>query len=507
MADLGVSQATATAHFDRWLQADRKALQLQDLVNLFTTSKAYVRQDGGYTTAGARMLTEFDLSGIKLGDNGRNTDADGRLWVRITANGGNWDVALYKAKTAQAADKVAEFTNVAAGATGTFAAANSSGITGTAKLGSSVAAIAADTYSIQVFLGWAEYDRQVFAGTQQEDGELLAVHSARNVAIGRAIAGLVSGLNRLNEGPEHLKQMARIWQVPPDIGFLDKRVENNDDVISTLINGAFELMRINWNDNTTVQKVPVTTLAAGARSYANPSGGVVVATPGTVGPNLEPGLVQAVVVEDELPNQRYRVTFTPSDGTGPIIGRGLLTVGKVWDDPDLPVQLTVVNTYAKTGDGSNLHLAAASSFSFVNPTRDNTDDGLLYWKVVSSGSNWIIEFYSDSNRTKKVAQSPATAASGAFSATQQNRSGLTVSGTVGSAPVNGTTGTIDMQPVKKGNSTTAADQFYFSITRSAKGKIQEATREFHGWKLNQGSSPTFADTFIEKGSAFIDGNP
>src|SRR5687767_12757783 len=125
-----VSLATATAHFDRWLQADRKAAQVYDLLELYRQDKVFVRQDGGYSSTGVRLLTEWALAGVVLSENGRNGDADGRLWVRIAANGPNWDVILYKAKTAQAADKVAEALNVAAGATGTLVAANASGITG-----------------------------------------------------------------------------------------------------------------------------------------------------------------------------------------------------------------------------------------------------------------------------------------------------------------------------------------------------------------------------------------
>jgi len=506
MPNAAVSQATATAHFDRWLQADRKALQLFDLLELYRTSKVYVRQDGGLTSTGVRQITEWNLTGIKLSESGRNTDADGRLWARIAANGGNWDILLYKAKTAQAGDKVAEALNVAAGATFTLVAANSSGIGGTARLGASPAAIAADTYAIQCYLGWNEADRQLLDGTQQEDGEILAAHQIVNALIVRALEGLLRSLNQLNQGAAHLKQMARIWQIPHNIGFLDKRTSVDDDVVSVLVDGAFERLRQNWKDNTTVQKVPETTLSPSAVTEANPSGGDVAVVVGTIGENIEPGRVQAVVVEDELPNQRYEITFTPDDGTGPITGRNRLTVGKVWDDPDIPIQLTVTNAFTK--NWADTQIAPIGDLAGVTgATRDNSDDGKWYGKVVQSGSNWIYEFYSDSNRTKLVAKSPAVAAGAAFTATQQNRSALTISWKAGSAPTNGSTGDFDMNPVKKGNSTTPPDQFTFTISRTAKGRIQDAAREFHAWKLHQAASPTFADTLIDKNGRFIDGNP
>ena len=48
--------------------------------------------------------------------------------------------------------------------------------------------------------------------------------------------------------------------------------------------------------------------------------------------------------------------------------------------------------------------------------------------------NLIYKFYSDSARTLLVAQSTAVAAATAFSATQQNRSGITIAGFAASFP-------------------------------------------------------------------------
>lgn len=508
MPNLALSQGTATAHFDRFLLPDRLAELLTDVLNLLTTSSVYIRQDGGYTTAGARQIVNLSLSGVVLGETGRNTDAGGRLWVRLTANGGNWDIHIYKAMTAQAGDEVATASDIADDATFTLTAANSSGITGSGKLTASVAAIAADNYALQCYVGFAEYARQVFNGTQQEDGDCLKEFTSAVGSLATSIEGAIARLNRLNEKGAFLKQTGRIWQAPSDEPFLNKKTENNDDVISVLADGVFERMRNNWDLNTTEQKVAVNTIAAAAVTEQVVGGGDIAVTFGTPGPNLEPGLLQGVCVEDTLPNQRFKITFTPTDGTGPISGRNLLTVGKVWDDPDIPIQVTAVNVYAKGGadGGDDNDVAAANLCQFINPTADNTIDGLLYWKVTGSTGAWITSFYKDSGFTQLVAVSPATAANAAYTATQQNRSGLTVTWTVGSAPTTAANGTIDMQPLKKGSSTTVPDQFTSVISRSALGRIQDSARRYHGWKYFQGSGPTFADTFIDKGARWIDGH-
>lgn len=507
MPNAAVAQGDATDHFDRWLQPDRKAALLLDIFRLFTESKVYVRQDGGYTSAGARMITDWDLKGIILSETSRNADADGRLWIRITANGANWDIDVYKAKAAGAGNKVLSATNVAAGATITFSAANSSGISGTAKLGSSVAAIAGDTYAVQIWLGFPQMDRQVYDGEHQEDGELLAASAELNAEIADALRGVIDSLNQLAESEPFNKITGRIWKIPPGLGFLDKKPDENDDVISVVVDGVYERLRQNWKDNATVQHVKKTTLAASAVTYESGNLGLGTLTVGTLGENLEPGLVQLTCIEDDLPGAtRFRVTFTPDDGSGDVIGARLLTLSKVWDDPDIPVQLTLAPTYTKTGADAQI-APVADIASITGLTKQNSDDGKLYFKIVASGASFIYEFYSDSSRTKLVAKSPAVAAATAFTATQQNRSGLSVSWKSGTAPTAGTTGDVDINPFKKSTSTTAADQMRFSVTRSTKGKIQEYQREFHDWKLNSDASPVFADTFVEKSGPFIDGNP
>lgn len=510
MPNLALSQATATAHFDRWLHPDRMAIQLMDLVNLYTIAGVYVRQDGGFTTAGVRQITSWSLTGAVLGETGRNTDASGRLYVRITANGGNWDIHVYKALAA--ASEVMTATAVAAGATATLAAANSSGLSGTCVLGASPAAIANDTYSLQLYLDWPTYLKQVADGTQAEDGEIRNAVQTLVSKVGATLKGLVASLNRINEGGAYLQQMRRIWQAGAegDAGFLAKSATADaDGTVTVTADGAFERMRYNWAANTTVQKVAVNTIAAASATEQISGGGDIAVTFGTPGPNLEPGLLEAVCVEATLPDQKFRVTFTPTDGTGQKTGKNLLVVGAVWDDPEIPIQISAVNVYAlvdTNGDGV-ANLAAASNFSFQGVTSDNTDDGLLYWTITASGGSWIVAFYSDSSRTLKVAQSPATATGAVFTATPQNRSGLTVTGKVGSGPTTTRTGTMDMQPLKAGTSTTAPDKFTSAITRSAHGIIQDCARDFHGWKLNDGGSPTFPDTFLAKGAQFIDGNP
>lgn len=506
MPNIAVSQADATAHFDRWLMPDRKAQFLRDAFKLFSSSAILMRHDGGYTAAGARMIASLTLVGVVLAEALRNTDADGRLWVRVTANAGNWDVLFYKAKTAQAGDKVAEAINVAASATGSVVQGNSSGITGSITLGASIAAIANDTYSIQCWPGFNAQDRGVFDQKQLEDGEMLDASLDFNASVAASLSDMITAAAALTESDPWNRLTGRIWKIPRSLNFLNKEVRNNNDAIEVTVDGIMERLRQNWKDNTTEQKVSPTTLAASAVTYESTNLGVGVLTVGAIGENFEPGLVQLTCAEDDNPSApRFTVTFTPDDGTGDLIGQQKLTLFKVWDDPEIPIQLSLVPTFAKSGDGGNVNLAVVADLSSISGmTAANSDDGVLYWKVRQSGAAFIFEFYSDSSRTKKVAQSPAVAAATVFTATPQNFSGLSISWKSGSAPVDLAVGSVDIQPFKKGSSGTPPDQMRFSVTRSAKGRIQEAMRENHAWKLWGEAGPTFADTFIDKGGAFFD---
>lgn len=513
MPNHAVSQADATAHADRFVQPLRKATLLQDIANLFRRSDVFVRQDGGYTSAGVRQLTGITVRGVVLSEEGRNVDADGRIWVRVTANGGNWDWEFFKAKGADPGDLIASDDDVADGAAVAATEENDSGISIDATSAAAVAAIAGDTYSLQCWVGEPAYDRQIHDQSEQEDGALLNAALAFNVQVADSMDAAIKEAVRagISENADLALLTERLWKISSGLPFLQKTPSNDDGVVTVLITGLFQQLYQNWKDNSSgggVQKVASTTLSAGSPSYASTNQGVGVLTVGTLAPYLEPGQLTLVCVNDDAPGApRFRVAFAPSDGTGAKVGAQELTLYKAWDDPEIPIALTLRPTWSKSGDGSNLHLAAVSAIAGVtNLLASNSDDGVLYWKVVAAGgSTFIFKFYKDSSRTQLVAQSPAVAAAAAFTATQQNNSGLTLSYQAGSAPVDATVGSLDIQPFKKGTSELSPDQIDVAITRSALGRLQDAAREYLSYRFNQGSSPTFPDTFVAKGGAFFDG--
>jgi len=507
MPNLAISQTIATAVEDRFLQADRKAMELLDVLKRYTVSDNYVRQDGGYTTTGVRQITNWVITGAKFGEVERNVAEDGRLWIQLTANGGNWDIEIFNDSALSA--KVCQALDIADGANFTLVEQNSSGMTGSGTLCAAAAAIGDPTYSIQVYPSWADMDAQVCDGTQLEDAQIKAEHAAFNAAAASALQGLITRLKGLNEGGGTRALLSRVWQA--GAGFVSKTTTSDEGAITVSVDGAFERMRQNHAANTTVQKVAVNTIAAAAASYGSTNVGSSAATLGTPGPNFEPGLIQFVCTKEgpEYDEIEFTGTFTPSDGIGAKTGANKLRVDKTWDDPDIPLSISLRPGYTLTGDdGDGTDVAAVSNITAITGLNaDNSDGGKLYGLVSGSAGAWVYSFYADSGHTSLVAQSAAVAAGASFSATSRNRSNVTVGWKAGSSPAAADAFVIDYKPHKAGTSTLAPDSFTIAITRTAKGRIQEATREFHGWKMNQGSSPTLPDTLLDKGGAHFDGNP
>jgi hypothetical protein len=83
---------------------------------------------------------------------GTSTDEEGRVYIRIAANGSNWDINVYR--SVSAANQVATATNVAASGTKALTATNSSGLTGSVTLGGSVSADTSDDIQCLILPDW-----------------------------------------------------------------------------------------------------------------------------------------------------------------------------------------------------------------------------------------------------------------------------------------------------------------------------------------------------------------
>ena len=483
------TQAQFDAFADRWLHPLRKAAAIKELLERFQKTDTVIVEQGDVSS----YVGTWDLDGVVIGT---NTDSAGRIFVRITGTG-PYTVKGYKATGGGGGDEM--FTGAgAAGATVTLTAVNSSGITGTVVLGGSPAAATGDTIRLRCLPGMALFDRAVFTGSDSRDGDLIAAHQAFNAQAVRALTSLEQSAAAIMRRPDVVEWTAAFVKSGTGNGLFSPATEVDDDAVTLAVTGVIEDLREAMEDNTTVQSIPVTTLSSGSVVYDSGNAGAGVLAVGAALPVMTAGTL-ILKCTDEAPPERFEVTFRPDDVTEPtLVGQNDLVVGKEWNDPAIPLSLTLARDYTKTGDGSNVNLSATDG-SFTGVTRSNSDGGVLYGKTVANGSNWNLEFYKDSARTQLVAKATNIATAAAFTATQQNRSGLSVSWTAGSAPVNGNTYSIDANLFSVGP---PADVISLPISRSATGVIQDLVRRLVGWYLNQSGSPTIPDSLVQRGSKF-----
>lgn len=483
------SQGEFDAFFDRFLHPMRKAGAIKELLDRFRSTDVVVVEHGDVD----ENTSDWSLSGVQPGV---NTDALGRLFVRLVADGGDWDVNLYKATGGGSGDLVASADAVADGATATLSEANGSGISGTVLLSGSVSGVADDIHRLHCLVGYPAHDRAVHDDSDDRDGVLRQLHGEANARIVGLLAQAEAVAAGVARNPAFVEWVSSFVK-GDDRSALSKGTNVDDDQVTLSVTGAVEDLREAMDDNTTPQDVDDTTVAAGSPSYDAGNTGAGTLAVGAIKPNVPPGLLILTCI-NETPPERFRVTLKPDDPfERALVGANDLVVGKAWIDPDIPVSLTLSRTYDKNStDGTNVQVAASGA-SIQGLSLTNSDDGVLYGKVVANGSNFNFEFYKSSGLAAGdlVAKATNIATGAAFTATQQNRSGLSISWTAGSAPTNGGTFQLDANPFKVGP---PADKISVVLTRSATGQVQEAMRRYFGWYLEQSGSTTISDNVLRR---------
>lgn len=503
MSDLAKTQA-AWNHFNEeefalFLSTLRILRETRDTVQYERTQVA-VLDSRGY-------IASLTLAGI---DYGVNTTADGLLYVRLTANGGNWDVHIYKATGAGGGDEVASVTNIAADGTAALVAANSSGISGSITLGSSIAAVAADTLVLWVKQDLRKRARVKLDGTGSKDSNTL----------GLVVSMCDDLLDKLNEGISTVVATVTRWATEKgqsgqafmgrSFSSLISDTEDGDTSgsVTRVRTGFLPEFSEAMADDTTAgeQDVVKRVVAASSGSFDGANTGLGAVSSHTPLQHCPVGVWRFSCVDgadtDAMGSERFDGTFKDATTDEEFTFSGLV-VGQQWTGPKGFGPITLTRTKSKTNDGSNLYFAAASGAVVSGENGQNTDSGALYITIEANGSNWDISFYSDSYRTSLVAKATNVATSAAFTATEKNGSGLTVAWTMGGTPGAIATIALNLNPFVTQNSDGFPDNF--SITTSVTGTpglIQETVGEELGFSLNSddAGSETFEDEHMKAGT-------
>jgi len=465
----------------------------------------------GDTTSATPHITALTFTGV---DQGVNTSTEGRLWARFVANGGNWDVTFYTAAGASGA--VAKATNVAASATGTLVAQNSSGLAGSITLGATIAGDITDKHQVLLFVDYParlpkvltqidgvdadQYSRRILSdayaqiATKQRECISVMIRAAALYALagktarGNAFSSTAESALSLDvEEPDDSGNVARLrtgWLSIISDAMEDEATGGEQDVVRRVIAAAAGVFEAG-NDglgavasHTPLQRCPI-----GVWSFECVAG----ADTGDIG------------------RERFDGYFRATDIDGPQFTFSGLQIDQQWSGPRGFGPITLTRTKSKTNDGSNNVFAAASGAVITGETNSNTSDGDLFVSTVANGSNWDISFFSASSRHSSTLVAKATniAASAVFTATEQNASGLTVSWTLGgtvSATVNIT---LELNPFSVENAGGVPDKFTVTTTLSGSaGLIQEILADEFLAHLNSDASgsESIPDNYAKQGT-------
>lgn len=504
MANLAKSDATWELFWDRFLA----------IVGL-----------GGWALAIRDRLTGSAVKIVEEGDADSNTGGtitlagvrprlaateENKLYVRVTGASNPYTVSLYKATGGGGGDLVAQGSGNA-GTTITLAEQNSSGVSGTYPLADPATADTSDAHILTVYTDWREHFRLLFDSTDPEGEDQESLQAIRDglsrmatqassmvaEAVGIMRAVMVADPANANDRAYGSKYMAEAF------ASLLSEVAQDDGsgAISRARSGALEALRQAMVDEATGSTQSVVrrlvAAAAGVAGTSNDGAGAIAShTPEAHCPvGVRTLACVAGLGTGDGGSEEFEVSFASSEDDRTRVYDRRLTVGQSYKGPDGfggANGITLTRTITKTGDNSHLHLSnPASGWSSSGESETNTAAGVLNWKIVADGSNWIVEFYRTANMASGdlVARSSAVAAAAAFVATQKNTSGIQISGSIGSAPVNGTTGTINLNFFRVQNAAGRPDSFTVAVTLTSEGLISRVLARLpilggYGYRLN-----------------------
>jgi len=440
------------------------------------------------------------FSGIDPISATRNTDEEGRLWLRITGSSPTATVSLYSATGASGL--VAEATgNVSDGGIATLTEQNSSGLTATLQMPSTIATIAADTAYFKVLIDYQKELDLLWDGTGGDDQHSKSDAKAMLDALASGLESLITGPvatfeNRLmiNGGEENEKPQVRgnLKSVASDL-FSETETPNGSNVTRPISGLYVDYSRAMAAETTgSTQDIAQRTVARAAATFESTNVGAGAVASGTAEQRCPAADWTARCISG-LGNggggsEEFEVTLSVTAEDREVTYSGWF-VEATFELPEGGGEVTITRTYSKNGtDATNVQVGTAATFdSIVGATEDNTDSGTLYGKLVSNASNWDVEFYSDSGRVTTLVAKVVNVATSATNveATEQNSSGLTsIIFDVGSAPTNGGTFEIDLQFFFIGDTDSDADSFTFATTETSSGVYAKALAEIDGRQLN-----------------------
>lgn len=510
MPNLAQSQAEWTALFKEWGSYFGPKKDLRELERKFDLkrNRIQVRDNQNCFGTAFGITTEWKLSGVKIGV---NTDDDGILYVRIddeTPGAGQARVKVYKATGGGAGDLVAQGDG-ANGATVTLAAQNSSGLTGTVKIGTVTASESDDKHRLRVTLDWSLRANHLFDGSKSQHGDMLRAYNAACVVAQQAVRAAILAFDSA-ESQFLLGRMAD-FQKSGQESPIEHEVASDEGLVSVTYKGVLEDVRRNMIDELTAgpQTVLKNSLSAAPGVFqdsANDGRGAMSA------PSVEewalPGEVTFTCIDETVGSEQFEAV-QKVDVTGEVRrAEQPLQIKRTFADPVIGIRGALLTRTLELEAGVANDFATAADFNITGEKPGNTESGKLHLKIVKGTidtSKWKIQFYrSSSYTTQDLMGESNEAAAGATGVgiNQKNTSGLGGTCKIGAAPTENNTGRLDLQCFRKQNSVAGrADVFRVTISQTARGEFQDRIGETHRYGVNSAASnPTIKDAYVAAGT-------
>lgn len=513
MANLAKTQTQWT----RLVARELCLLMLAPLRESRETIKRYSKERTRIRIFGDRASATVQITALSFigADYGVNLASDGKLFVRFVANAANWDVTFYTATGGGAGVAVTKATNVAASATGSLVAQNSSGLTGSITLGATIAADVTDLCWVMVHVDYPArlpkvltqtdgIDDDVYSRTVMTDlyAEIVAAEQRKIAAIRRALSrwALSDGArNQVARGNEFTRSSESVLSS-------DTESPDGSGNVARLRDGWFYVLKRAMQDELTggEQDVVRRVISAAAGVFPTNNKGLGSVAAHTPAEKTPIGRWRFVCVDDTLGQERFDGTFKATDSDDAFTFSGL-QVKKNWAGPRGLGTITLARTLTKTNDATDQRFAATSACTVTGETANNTADGELFIAIVANGANWDVSFYSASTQhaSKLVAKKTNVAASAAFEATEQNSSGLNVAWTMGGTVTAVTNIVLKLNPFKISNASLVPDEFTIDTTLSGTaGEIQDLLAEYLDADLNSDplGSESISDNYAKAGT-------
>jgi len=402
-------------------------------------------------------LTNWALSGVQLFS---NTDEAGRLYVDIAANAANWDIEIFSDSTRLAS--VAKATNIVAGATGTLAEQNDSGLSGTVDLHAGIAADAIIWLRPRVGL-LKQIDDMVIDDTFDSFLKTDMMSQLTNV------------VNSIGTGLSSVESFTRRYLIP----YLAKKMETAESSVSNPVEtatsgvityedaGILRDLIDAMNDDTNAGAQSVDTPAIGSSVESADADNVGTGTVGTPSyfEYMEGCMVTLECVTETIGSEAFEVTARRKDDGTLISSQNNLTIKKAYLSTDIGIKsMTLIRTVVVGDPGAGAgEWDHFTDWLISGETSTNTTAGVIYSTYNSVTK--LLNLYSDSGRASLVAHGTWDGVDGNYVVlSEDNDSGMTGSVKIeqkGAAdPATTATLQCDLKPFKE------EDKIYLDFTRS-----------------------------------------